>query len=1265
MSAPRRRWWRRLGLAAAAVLLAALLLATWLLQTGSGRDAVLARLQAALPADALSWQRAEGTLAGPLQLHGLRYRQQDGLVLEIDRLALDPALWPSLGGRLQLAVLEAGEVRLHLPPAKDEAFEPPRWPEVLPRIPLPFGLQVETLSVQRFGIDRQADATPDTGAAAPAGQSDAETPDAASFEARDLQGRRIALHGDGLSMTSLQATLAPGRLTLAGHYLPAEHFRTELHGRLVAPAQGESPGLDLHLLATGNLDALALELAGQTPEPLEVRLELRNGADTPVWTLQARSDGLPPAWLGADADATPWRGHVQAGGRGGEAQLQGELASGELQLRLLPSQLALVDDRLLLQPLRLGLVQGELDMTGQVQFGQDAPVFDLRLAGEALRLAPAEGGAEVLASGELRLQGQPAAWTLDGEADLLREGERAQWQLTGEGNREALQLHQLDVSMPGGGGTGSGRLAWAPQPAFALDLRLQDLDPGYVLPDLPGALSGRLQASAARNAAGQWRAEGRLDRLRGRLRGLPVAGQAQLAWQDDHGRLDAELHLGGSHVLAAGTVGRRYDLRLEARPLALADALPPGGGRIEGWLRLLGPADALDLEADLVGHALRWGDDRIGALRLHGRLPASGSDELVLAAEGLHLAGLDIDALVLRALGHRGHAGLQGNLAWTQGQLQLGGELGLAGDQWRGRLASLHLQASDSPDLRLQAPAAFRFGPGLAELEPACLLAAGVDGRLCAEAGSGRARLQAEALPLSLLQPWLPQDDALPLHLSGQVAGAAELRRGRDGRWQGEGRLHSDAGALRLDAASEREVFGYRALALDWRLDGGRLEAELDTGLAADGRITARLATGTDPAAALDGELDLDVRELTWLELFSEDLAAPAGRLHGRLQLAGTRAAPVLSGQAQLSGFQAELPALGLKLREGDFSLDGQADGSTRLNGAITSGDGRLQVAGELNLRDAQAPLLLALRGKAVTLANTPEFHAIADPDLLLHFAGGVLGVRGRVDVPRAGFALEALETDVAASDDVVVLDPLDPPRQRRLPLDIDLTVTLGEEVRLQGFGLDGKVGGRLHLRQRPGGPARASGSLDVSGRYRAYGQALAIERARLGFADSPVDNPSLDIRAGRDFEQVSVRVRVTGTARRPSLRIESDPAMDTSEALSWLVFGRPLRSASSGEAEQLSAAAMALGAGGNLVAQQIGTRLGLDEAGIAESRNLGGAALTVGKYLSPRLFISYGVALVGTGQVVTLKYLLSRGFDISIESGNESAASINWRLER
>ena len=54
------------------------------------------------------------------------------------------------------------------------------------------------------------------------------------------------------------------------------------------------------------------------------------------------------------------------------------------------------------------------------------------------------------------------------------------------------------------------------------------------------------------------------------------------------------------------------------------------------------------------------------------------------------------------------------------------------------------------------------------------------------------------------------------------------------------------------------------------------------------------------------------------------------------------------------------------------------------------------------------------------------------------------------------------------------------------------------------------------------------------------------------------------------------------------------------------------------------------------------------------------------GKYLSPKLFVGYGVSLVGSGQVVTLKYLLRKGFDIEIESSTvENRASMNWRKEK
>src|SRR5690606_33341116 len=83
---------------------------------------------------------------------------------------------------------------------------------------------------------------------------------------------------------------------------------------------------------------------------------------------------------------------------------------------------------------------------------------------------------------------------------------------------------------------------------------------------------------------------------------------------------------------------------------------------------------------------------------------------------------------------------------------------------------------------------------------------------------------------------------------------------------------------------------------------------------------------------------------------------------------------------------------------------------------------------------------------------------------------------------------------------------------------------------------------------------------------------------------------------------------------------------------------------ASAGERDRLGAASAALSAGGTLLASQLAASIGLDEAGVLQSRALGGSVFGIGKYLSPRLYVGYGSSLLGTGQVPRLKYLLAHG---------------------
>ncbi len=61
---------------------------------------------------------------------------------------------------------------------------------------------------------------------------------------------------------------------------------------------------------------------------------------------------------------------------------------------------------------------------------------------------------------------------------------------------------------------------------------------------------------------------------------------------------------------------------------------------------------------------------------------------------------------------------------------------------------------------------------------------------------------------------------------------------------------------------------------------------------------------------------------------------------------------------------------------------------------------------------------------------------------------------------------------------------------------------------------------------------------------------------------------------------------------------------MEQSDALSYLVTGKPLSQVKGGEGDMVGAAAQALGsAAGNLLARSIGSKLGVDDVGTVEGR--------------------------------------------------------------
>ncbi len=1242
MNAPAtpRRWPRRTAWTLLAVLVALALALAWLLASAGGRDTTLSWLQSRLGEDSLSWQSAEGTLGGTLVLHDVSW-QGDGVRVTAERLLLSPRPGALLTGALRLRALEADAVHVWLAAKPEEAPEPwTAWPDVLPTLPLPFELSAQTATVSGLRITRGEEPV---------------------FALATLEAEDLAFLRDGLRFAQLRGQGDWGDASVQGHYLPAEKFRTELDGRLRLVAPEGQEDAQVQLSVRGDVDAMRAEASGTAGGRWSLLAAIEEGRSRQAWTLDAQGEQIAPHWFGAAPDSAPLDAVVALAGegstgRGRIALTQGdtELALEDLQARFAGAGLALDEGRLL-TPLGELAVQGAWDpLAGQ-------PIA-LTANTQALQWAPADGGAVVNAAGTLSVTGLPDDWRATLDATLVRDGEQATLRATGKGDTRGVQLEEVVMRTPGGQLAGQGHLAWEPELAIKLDARLDGLDPGYLLPDYPGSISGGLRADLRQTDAG-WVGDLALDDLRGTLRGRPVAGQATLAWQGESGQLSALARLGESRISAQGRIGATLALDLSLQPLRLADLAKGAGGEVQGTLRVQGPRSAPGLVADLQASKLRWGELQLDAGSLRGELPAdAGQGSVVLDGTDLRYGDRRIQALTLRADGNQRDMTLRLEARSNDLQLAIESTARMDGAGRRGELRSFSLDAPRAPALALREPASWAWGGGVFRLEPACVTGEGT-GFLCLQADRGLWRAEGERIPLALAQPWLP-DTGVPLRLDGEVALDAELREGPRG-WNGEVRLASDSGGLATEASGgRRSLFAFHDLQVDATLENGALDARAAATLNEQGTLLAELRAGAGDQGELSGQLALRMQDLTWLELLSPDIVEPTGRLEGEMRFSGTRAAPRMEGLLTLRELATELPALGLALEGGQFDLRGAADGTAVLNGRVQSGEGVLQLDGSLDLAREQ-PLELALTGDKVTLSDTPDLQLVASPALVVALGDERLRIGGRIEVTHARVNLEALDGGaVEPSPDVVLVDA-EETQDTGPVLDLAVHVALADDVRLRGFGLDGALGGALDIRQAPGRPALATGTLQASGRYRAYGQDLDIKRARLAYNGSPVDNPSLDILAERRRGEVTVGVQVRGRALSPVTTIVSSPAMDTSEALSWLVFGRPLQSTSANESSQLEASALALGVGGNLLAQRIGDGLGLDSAGVEDSRALGGATFTVGKYLSPRLFLGYGISLVGRGQVITLKYLLSHGFDITIESGTESAASLNWRTER
>lgn len=753
-------------------------------------------------------------------------------------------------------------------------------------------------------------------------------------------------------------------------------------------------------------------------------------------------------------------------------------------------------------------------------------------------------------------------------------------------------------------------------------------DPQHDIPNLRLAGHGRLQDTT--------RVEIVELALDGDWRGHPLKGRVEGHWTADDWHLPTLSLSSGPNRL----VGEARE-QADTRSIGLSWSLPaperlfPGvEGIIEGGLDYRDD----DLTANVEVSDLGYGDHHINraTLALQGTGAAA---EWRLSAPDPELA-------------------LYGEVAWAN-------EPHLRMDGGRGRLPGSDWFISHPWRVTLDAPA-WNLSRGCLALDSG--------GEFCLE-GGGTGRTADLRLDLADLE--------LPPLVAHHVPGTGL----QQGSLHGEARLDWDDGleevALHLTG---RDLHWRQELAdnlpLATRLDGLDVVAAYapDRGLSSEaivragspqGELRLNLALplwkpGVELATTpLAGRVDGSLAELDWLGGLVPGFIRTTGRLETDLSVAGRFASPLLAGTIGWREGRLQAPAIGLDLTELDVSLTAASfNEPLTLDGRARAHHGDLRISGELT---AIHPLTLDIRlqGHGARLANTPEVRLLAEPDLHLTLRPGHLRAEGEVVIPQARIDLPNRDGIVQPSTDVIRMDEKE--TETAMALSTDVRVILGPRVHIRGYGFEGRLEGDLRVLEEPGQPPVGRGELVLrEGRYRAWGQDLSIDAGRLFFADSPLDNPGLDIRAVRNGIPVVAGVRIIGRARSPELILFSDPPMDDTEILSYVVLGRPISESGTGDGEQLARAATALQlAGGARIARTIGERFGIDEVGLATGTTTDETALVLGSWLSPRLHLRYAIGVTEDTNTLRANYLLSDHWSLETETGPAQGMDLMFTIDR
>jgi translocation and assembly module TamB len=875
-------------------------------------------------------------------------------------------------------------------------------------------------------------------------------------------------------------------------------------------------------------------------------------------------------------------------------------------------------------------------------------------------------------------------WTARAEGEVTAAGiSDMPGTVIGKLGTDTFTIEAGTLGLYGGNAKVTGEVRWRPAESWNVAGRITGFNPALVREDLPGRLDFDFSAKGA-PFGGAGSIDFNMARLDGKLRGLAASGGGRFekpAGSENWLFHQVDVKAGRARLQLDGSYAEPRDLNfaIDADDLSIIDAR--ARGRLSARGRYAGTDEAPVLLFKARGANFAWEDYKAESIDADVDLDLRNAGR---AIGKIDLAGVTIGTRTVRTAAFEvSGTGKSQRVALTIDAMPLRAKLsaegGMEGGLWRGSIQDLTVNDETNLALRLKQPATLALSAEQIELGDLCMTDLAANGCISGHRfpdGRWSTVFSVQQIPLNAFTAGLSQN----MDYEGTINLAGELAGGSSGLPTGSlsGEL-ANAQLIHLlsNGQKERLPLGSGTIKATATTTGFSGEVALDASGSniIKGKLTGERNSGDWHEYPVRGELQARTDGLSMLDMYVGGIDKATGELDTDVDISGTLGNPRLAGRVQLRNASIDIYQVGTALRE--LTLDARFDRqSLDVSGQSRVGGGMAKFNGKLAWRDGEPYGDLHVEGDRLRIIDVPEARIDASPNLNFKLSGRHVNVTGEVVIPKAQLEPADLANAVLASDDERLVDEDEPDPEQRWLVTSNIRMRLGDDVSMDALGLTATLGGDVTVRTDEAGNSRGQGELNIkSGRYMAYGRLLDIERGRLIYRNVPLNDPGVELRAQKQFPDVYsgtviAGVNVRGTLRNRQLTFFSDSELSQSQIASLILAGGAVDSAQN---SQRSGAARneLLAQAGAILAQRVGSGIGVDDIGVESSlgdpasATAGDTSLVLGKYLSPRLYVSYGISLAEAIDTFKMRWTLGKGWTVKTEAGRARSADIVYTFKK